>query len=343
MKNIQQRRNSGLLLGLFAAVGYSCANLALRSVSAPNDPAWAMWVSCNKAVPVFFVAWILIGIGVKRGRPDALPPRTLLLPMIVAALVMQFGGNVMFQWALGLGGLVLCVPMLFATLIITGAIAGQVFLNDRLTPRTSAALLLLIVAVVVLSIGASAATGRVMQDTSFTAVASACVISAIAGIAYGANGVFIRHLTAVRQLPIATSLVMYSTVGVATLGLGSLLFLGADRMLATTQQQWTSFYIAGGCNAVAFFALGAAFRRATVNQVNLVNASQNAMCALGGILFFAEPVTIWLEIGCGLTIIGILMIDNKRQQPTDSTADIPDPMQPNESKQNESRPQRVRV
>ena len=305
----------GMFLGMLAAVGYSCANLALRSVAIAHDPAWAIWVTCIKAIPVCVVAWVIIAFNQYRGQ-DSLPPRRLLVSMIAAALLMQFGGNFMFQWALGLGGLVLVVPMLFATLIISGAICGRIFVGDNLSTRTLFSMGLLILAIVVLSFGASDATGRVSQDASMAAAIGACVIAAISGTVYGANGVFIRHLRTVEELPLATSLVMFSTVGIITLGITSVFALGPERMLETTPRQWSMFSIAGWCNAGAFFALGAALRRASVNQVNLINASQNAMCAIGGVMFFSEPATDSLLIGCVLTIVGILLIDNKKKSPS---------------------------
>jgi hypothetical protein len=46
------------------------ANMSLRQVAIPNDPDWAVWVSCIKAIPAAIVAWLLIayraGAGVAR-------------------------------------------------------------------------------------------------------------------------------------------------------------------------------------------------------------------------------------------------------------------------------------
>ena len=62
-------------------------------------------------------------------------------------------------------------------------------------------------------------------------------------------------------------------------------------------------------NAAAFFAVAGALKRIPVTFLNILNASQNAMCAIGGVLLFAEPTTWPLILGCSLTIFGILLVD----------------------------------
>jgi len=63
-------------------------------------------------------------------------------------------------------------------------------------------------------------------------------------------------------------------------------------------------------NAVAFFAVAGSLKRSPVTFLNILNGSQNAMCAIGGVLLFQEPLTRPLIIGCGLTIVGILLVDS---------------------------------
>jgi len=54
-------------------------------------------------------------------------------------------------------------------------------------------------------------------------------------------------------------------------------------------------------------------KRIPVTFLNILNASQNAMCAIGGVLLFAEPVTSPLVTGCVLTMFGILLVDRGKQ------------------------------
>jgi len=296
-------------MGFGAALGYSLANLCLRKVSLPNDLGWAIWVSCVKTFPAAAVAWSIISWRASKGL-RALPPMRLWLPLIGGGLLMQFGGNVLFQWALGIGGLVVTVPVVFAAIITTGAWLGRIFLKDHLSFRTSAAIAVLLTAIAVIALGASDATATVADATDYRTVASACLVAAFSGIAYGANGVFIRHVLVSNPISLSATLVMFCSTGTVVLGITSIFSIGPARMVGTTPDQWMWMLGGGLANAFAFFVLGAALKRISVNRVNLLNATQNAVCALGGVWLFAEPFTIPLMAGCGLTIGGILLMDH---------------------------------
>ena len=296
-----------------AAVFYSATNLCLRHVAVPNDTGFALLATSFKAFPAALLGWSLVIWSEARGR-IGFPPRRALPLLIGAGLLMQFFGNVPFQIALGLGGLVLTVPVTFAVLIATGAWLGRLILHDPITTRTSISIAILIASISLLAIGAPAAAGSVARKADFVTVASACGIAALAGLGYGINGVVMRYVLQKWKLPLATTLVLFSTTGVAVPGLLSILLMGWTRIAETPPGDLGWMLLGGTCNAIAFFAIGAALARISVNRVNLINASQNAMCSIGGILFFAEPVTGPLAAGCLLTIIGIGLMD--RRPPT---------------------------
>jgi BirA family biotin operon repressor/biotin-[acetyl-CoA-carboxylase] ligase len=67
--------------------------------------------------------------------------------------------------------------------------------------------------------------------------------------------------------------------------------------------------LAGLLNAIAFFACGAALMRLSVVRVNLINASQAALCAAGGVLFFQEALTAWMVLGTLLTMGGLMLME----------------------------------
>jgi drug/metabolite transporter (DMT)-like permease len=74
--------------------------------------------------------------------------------------------------------------------------------------------------------------------------------------------------------------------------------------------------VAGLLNFCAFVSLSIALKSLPVVAVNLLNASQVAMAALAGIIFFSEPVTSSLITGVGLTLLGLLvMVQRKRNNP----------------------------
>jgi len=303
---------TGTWFGILSALAYTGANLALRQVAQPNDPDWAVWVSCMKAVPAAAVAWGLIAYRAGRGLP-ALPERRTLLPLLATGLFMQIGGNVMFQWSLGLGGLALTVPLLFATLLVSSGILGRVFLDEPITRRTLAAIVTLVVSVIFLSSGTGAATRAIVAESDWTSVAGAILTASMAGLAYGVTGVVLRRY--VQQTPsLSASLVLISTSGVVSLGLISLYRLGPARMLATGSADLQMMLVAGLLNAAAFFALGAAYKYIGVLRVNLLNASQAALAAACGVLWFGEPATGGLLVGTALTMLGLVMMDGRKRK-----------------------------
>jgi len=296
----------GIALGVISSVAYSAANLALREVAIPGDLDWAVWVTALKAVPAAVVAWVLIGIRVWKKLP-ALPPRSLVIRLVLAALLMQYGGNLCFQWSLTLGGLAVSVPLCFAVLIVTGAWLGRIFLGDVLSARTRWAIGVLGVSIVFLTAGAQAATASIHGQATVLMLLTAVAAASISGFAYGVCGVIIRSLT--QNLSLSASLVIFSSVGVVTLVSHTLLTADHERIIAGTHKHWQPLLASGVFNAIAFFAVAGALRRVPVTFVNLLNTTQNAMCALAGVLLFQEPLTIPLIIGCGLTLIGLMLVD----------------------------------
>ncbi|MCA9056706.1 MAG: hypothetical protein KDA75_22920, partial [Planctomycetaceae bacterium] len=64
-------------------------------------------------------------------------------------------------------------------------------------------------------------------------------------------------------------------------------------------------------NAAAFLCVCHALRMMKITQVNIVNASQNAMCAAGAVLLFAEPLDLPTGIGILLSVLGLIVLDRR--------------------------------
>lgn len=305
----------GTLLAVVSAVAYMAANIALREVARAEDSDWAVWVSCIKAVPAALAAWGLIGYRALRGLP-AMPPRRLILPLLLTGLFMQFGGNVAFQWALGVGGLALTVPLNFATLILSAAWLGRVFLGEVISRRSARAMAVLFLSIVFLSAGAQSAAWSVSTNTSRLSIVGAILAAALAGVAYGACGVVIRGVVT-RDVSLSATLVMLSTSGVVGLGAMSLWRVGVEGLLQTPTGDFQMMLLAGTLNAVAFFALSAALKHISVLRTNLINASQMAMAAVAGVVWFEEALTSWLIAGTILTMLGLCLIEGRPTQPSE--------------------------
>lgn len=301
-----KQRMIGLLTGFAAAVGYTLANMALRQMAKPADFDWAIWVTAQKAVPASLMTWTLVLNNYRLGR-TAFPPRNLIIPLIVTGLIMQFTGNLMFQYALGYIGLAITVPITFALLLVSGAVCSRFVLGEPITLRSLFALTILMIAVVILSFGAGEASQAILKKATTFQFILGIVIASISGIGYGVCGVVIRKN--VRNLPVSATLVLISTTGVVAMGTFSFCKLPLERILATTPEEYGIMLLAGIFNAAAFYAIGVSYRYLTVTEVNMVNTSQIAMATLMGVVFFMEPITPWLLVGVLLTVIGLFMMD----------------------------------
>ncbi|MCH9790317.1 MAG: DMT family transporter [Planctomycetes bacterium] len=312
----------GTIFGLISALAYTAANIALREAATDNNVDWAIWISALKSIPATVVGWVLVAYRGSKGLPS-LPPRRLIMPFILTGLVMQFGGNVMFQWSLSLGGLALSVPLCFATLLTTGALLGRIFLSEAITSRMFASMVVLTAAIVLLSLGAHQAEESVYEHmehhtNSMATVALTIFVACFAGCAYGVGGAVIRG--SVREkLSISATLVLISTTGLVCLTGTAFYRLGFSILWETTAWQYLVMLVAGLMNAVAFFSIGAAMKYLTVTRVNLLNASQTAMAAFVGVLCFGEELTVWLLSGTALTIGGLFLMEKKRPTIPNST------------------------
>lgn len=306
---------NGLVLGLVSAVGYSLTNLALRQLSdskAAGGDGWDLWVTAMKTLPTACIAWVLVLRRVVRGQP-AFPPLALLPALLFLALLMQFGGNFAFQVALSYLGLGITVPFVFACIICVGAIAGRVVLGDSISTQVVAAMAVMMAAIVLLSAGTMSpeTPGAGESADSSGHVLTGILVASVSGCSYGLVGVLIRSFVR-SKLSVESTLIVLSTVGATVLGTLGVTSSGWQAIEQTTATEWPAMLVAGISNAVAFFAIAHALRRIDVNHMNVINASQNAMCAVGAVLLFQEPLNALALSGIGLTIAGLLLLGWKR-------------------------------
>jgi drug/metabolite transporter (DMT)-like permease len=268
-----------------------------------------------KALPTLLLASGLLGYRWLRGQ-SSWPGRQVMGLLVVSGLVAQVLGNVLFQYSLGIVGIALSVPLTFGTLIVSGALAGRIWLGEPITPRATAAMAVLILSIVILSTGAKAAE-QVVESESAVArsawhvawgVAAACM----SGFAYGLLGVALRRAVSAKT-PTGTTLFVISGTGVVSLGLCSLVRLGWTGLTETPSVDLSYMWWGGVFNAMAFMVLIQALKLAPLVHVNAVNSSQTALAAVAGILIFAEPFTLTLAVGVAFTMAGLLLLDHSQQ------------------------------
>ena len=303
----------GVGCGLIAALGYSAANVCLRA-AAGVDP---IWVSAVKSTPVLAASGALLCRNFAVGRLNPLP-RSMVLELCAAGLIGHLAGNVGFQWALGVIGVALDVPITMGMIIASGAVMGRCFLGEHVTPRGTLSIVLLIAAIGLLSLGGEAAAPGAAWSLVAAGVAAAC----LAGVAYAYLGIAIRR-SRVGGAPLGVPLFLVSAMGAVSLFPLSALRLGWTGMAATTVAEWQYMLGAGFFNAVAFFALTHAFKVLNVVAVNALNSAQIAMCALAGVWLFDEPATPWLGLGCALTLTGLFLMERQTSEQCRPTRTTP--------------------
>lgn len=312
----------GTILGLVSAVGYTAANVCLRAATG-YDPAW---VSCLKSIPTILMAAPWLAIVASRGE-SVLPTWRMLGLIAAAGAFGQLAGNVAFQWSLGIVGMALTVPLTLGTIILSGAVMSRVLLNEPITLRAAVSMVVLIAAIFVLSFGARDAYESIARSSNEGVLLLAAGVGAalLSGVAYAALGVAIRYgVTGGVSQPVM--LLTVAVTGIVLLGALAGYRIGPEGMAGTRPVDLGIMLGAGVCNAIAFVALTKALHLVPVVYVNALNATQATMAALCGVLIFQEALSVELQIGVAMTIIGLILMKGRKAKPDErepamSTAD----------------------
>lgn len=305
----------GTIYGLFSAFVYTGANSFLRAANG-LDP---VWISAIKAVPTVVIMAIVLPAIAIRGGSVAMQPRHLAM-IVAGGLCGQLGGNIAFQWSLSQIGVALTVPLSLGGMILFAAVLGRVFLHEPVTPKAGLALLLLLAAIAVLSLGAKTA-GQQVSDTPMSLVRVMLGVTAacMSGLAYSVLNVILRY-GITRGAPLPTTLFTVSIAGFIALSSIAWLRIGGEGMQATTSREWLIMLAAGLCNTVAFMSLTKSLQLTSVVYVNALNATQATLAALAGVLIFKEPLSQWLALGVALTIAGLMVLASAHRKMTNDQA-----------------------
>jgi drug/metabolite transporter (DMT)-like permease len=248
----------------------------------------------------------------------------MTVALLAAGTVMQLLGNVGFQWGLALGGMAFTVPVSQASLLISGAVLGVIWIGERVSRRSVAAMAVLIAAICLLTLDADQIAESVTGQGGTKLILLTVAMGLAAGFGWGQAGVVIRQ-AAKSGVSTAVTILLLSSTAIIVLGGGVLARQGADWIVQRTSARefWISM-VAGGFTSIAFFALTAALKHISIVRANLINASQIALTSLAGVWLFNEPMTRWMVIGTGLTIGGLLLMDRPREGEQADTTTISD-------------------
>ncbi|MGC3969379.1 MAG: DMT family transporter [Pirellulales bacterium] len=304
---------AGTLLALVSAVLYTLTNMCLRAAAHCD----MYWVSLLKAVPTFVIAAAIVASRRVRGVPNY-PGRAIVVKLLLTGLLAHIGGNVAFQYGISRIGLAAAVPLTFSTIIVMGSLLGRFYLGEGISLRSVCAMGLLCVSIGLLGwhtsqarpIDPAAAAGGGLQVDAWQtvlAVAATC----FSGAAYSVLGVVIRR-NVTGNVHSSVVLLIISISGMVSLGAMSVARLGWSGLAATTPGDLGTMLLGGLFNAGGFFLLTRALQLIPVAYVNVVNASQTAMAALAGVLYFGESSTAALFAGVGLMTLGIVFMDRPK-------------------------------
>ena len=320
---------TGILFGALAAIGYTSANGFLRQLSESADPAW---VSTSKAFSTVFlfgpwVAWMAI-----RGK-QVFPRLKTIGVLIFAGVSVQLAGNLLFQMALAEIGVALIVPLTLGSMVVSGAIAGRIFLKEPVTQVLAVALFCLIVSIFVLGLGS---TKVKPTENTFNYLENfpesirgtiACICASIAGITFTILGVSVRFSLR-ENIPSATPMVIVGLCGLFGLGSFALANNGTALFFETTGDQWFYMAMVGLSNSLAFLSLTKALKKLPVVYVNAINVSQVAMATIIGVTIFGEPLSNALLIGLAIMFVGFSIMTIASARKSRSKNDLPNSISP---------------
>lgn len=309
----QSARGTPSLLGAAfcasAALLYALTNICLRRLAIDTDPMWSICV--KETVSTVIVGPLLIYFGLRGMR--LIPDRRLLVRILLVGLITQLAGNVPVLWALGVVGLAITIPVVVGVTLVASALLGHVFLGERVDGRSASAVGVLIVAVVLLSLGAGQTNQAVAGQTGARigpawvclAVGAACM----AGCAFALLSIMIRT-SVTRSVPPSVVVFLITGMGLVCLGPLSLWHLGLEGILATRAADLQTMLLAGVLNLAAFASITKGLQLTTIVHANVLSASQTALAAITGLLIFREPPNPAMLLGVTLTVAGIILIDH---------------------------------
>ena len=288
-----------------SAVAYTATNICMRRVTQWHvDAVWATW--CKESLTAMLVAPVLLAQAV-RGRRVLPPPRTLA-SLLLVGLAVEIGGNIGCQWAFGVVGLATVIAMVVGTMLIASAAMGALLLGEAVSGRTAVSLGLLVLSVAALYAAAGNVSRSVAADTTAAMAAGAVALAGLAGVIYAAMGAVVRRSLSAGA-PLGTVVFLIPFVGMLSLAPIVVCRLGWRPLAETSAPQYAWMAAAGVCNLVGFIALNKGLQATTLVRVNTLMASEVAMGALAGVLWFRESPGVWLLAGVGLTIAGIFLMD----------------------------------
>lgn len=299
----------GILFCSLSAVSYTLMNICMKQLAAlQTDPTWA---TCNRELVTAVVLgpWLLWDV--LRGR-QLISSWRAIGAIALVGLAVQVLGNQSAQWAMGVVGLAINIPVIYGTMLVACAVLGWLVLREHVALRSLGAIALVLVALVLLGVGAAASAGTAAAQSTLprlTIVLLAVLAGMLAGAVFALLSITIRR-SVTGQTRGEVMMFVITAISAVSLAPISLWRLGPGVLPSTSAAQWGWMSAAGLANLLGFLFITLGLARTTVVHANVLSASQVAMAAVAGIVLFGEAVTPWLVLGVALTICGIVLVDH---------------------------------
>ncbi len=335
----------GVCFCLLAAIFYTGSNVSLRYLAgAQVNPVAVIFVKELVAVlalgPVLIYQFLV-------GRKVFVSLRVVAV-LVLIGLAVQLLANLGQQWALGIIGLAVTSPAIFAAMLGSSALLGFVLLGERVSWQGLLAVLLVILAIVSLSHsvhgtkkvgGSSESPSQLAEAPREAAKPLTNTSSSVREQEKSAGGLLqspLRsHPPGLMLLAIATCCgagVIYSLLGIAirwarlqgatvestvflitlmgVVGLGPLLVAQVPWEATALDNPHMLFWmvLSGFGNLLGFAAITKGYQMTRVLYANMSNATQVAFGAVAGVVLFGEVINVWLLLGVALTLAGVLLM-----------------------------------
>lgn len=337
-----RERWTGAIFSFLSTFCYAASNTTMRFLTDYNlDSDWILFY--KELIGLFIlVPWLFLRFF--QGRFRFISKR-LIFYVFFAAILCQLVGAHLQVLGYAVIGLVIAVPLIQSSTLLGVAILGRSFLGDPLSRRRKIAMVILIAAVMLLSIGKeltleSGAGTMVSQNAGFFLLVAAGTV--VAGISFSIYIIILRSV--IRKYwhednsawlsfqfsqwvgfdfqacpretgkhcyaPFPVTLMMSVVLGVGIMIFGSCLFWkhnGITGFYHVPLWAWGVIPISGICNMVGFFFQIQGLRMTTAVQASLIAVSQILVLSLIGCVFFKETINLLVLLGLALTVYGVVM------------------------------------
>ena len=306
----------GFVMSITSALCYTGSLSLMRGMSNYPDvsPDWTLAV--KEMVTVSCVAPIIL-IQALRGK-YRFPSLAVFSTLVLAGVFCELIGARPHLWAYAAIGLTLTTPLVQASQLIMSSVIGAVWLKERVTLVKALALVILIVAVFLLSLGSANLEGEIAGSEMRLGFGAVCVV--LTALGYSTQLSLMRRVLRKRTPDgaetsteggafAATTMVMITVCGVGAILFSSIFTMqhGCAAWLEPPAQCWRIVLIAGVANMIGFVFQIESLRRLFVLKQTMIANAQTIALALLGIFCFHEPFTQTIGIGIALVAAGVAL------------------------------------